>query len=198
MRRNPPFMLVLAATSLCLYPAAVLAQHPGGGAPTMPRNDTNNQNNQPDMSQPQPKKLDERKFMQDAAVDDMTEIAIGKLAVEKSSSDDVKQFGQKLIDDHTKANASLKELAVAGQLTLPDAIDPKHQSRVDKLAKLSGPEFDKAFIKDQVKFHQQNVKDFQNEATNGITVQVKNYASQALPTLQQHFEQAKELGKNKK
>jgi putative membrane protein len=85
------------------------------------------------------------------------EVALGKLAVEKGSSDAVKQFGQKMIDDHVKVNDELKQVAAGGGVNIPDALDSKHQSRVDKLAKLSGAEFDKAYIKDQLKFHQQNV-----------------------------------------
>jgi len=126
------------------------------------------------------------------------EVALGKLAVEKGSSDAVKQFGQKMIDDHVKANDELKQIAAAGGVNLPDALDSKHQSRVDKVAKLSGPEFDKAYIKDQLKYHQQNVKEFQQEAQYGSVAEVKNLASKALPTLQQHLELAKDLDKSKK
>jgi len=126
------------------------------------------------------------------------EVALGKLAVEKGSSDAVKQFGQKMIDDHVKANDELKQIAAGGGVNLPDALDSKHQSRVDKVAKLSGAEFDKAYIKDQLKYHQQNVKEFQQEAQYGSVAEVKNLASKALPTLQQHLELAKDLDKSKK
>ena len=126
------------------------------------------------------------------------EIALGKLAVEKGSSDAVKQFGQKMIDDHVKVNDELKQVAAAGGVNVPDVLDSKHQSRVDKLAKLSGAEFDKAYIKDQLKYHQQNVKEFQQEAQYGSVAEVKNLASKALPALQQHLELAKDLGKSKK
>ncbi len=195
MRRHFRFMLVLAAGSLVLYPASLLAQRPGGGTPP-PSQPNNTNQNSTDTGQ-QTKRIDERKFLQEAAMNDLTEIAMGKLAVEKGGDDAVKQYGQKLVDDHTKADADLKQMT-GGHVDIPDALDSKHQGRVDKLAKLSGPQFDKAFIKDQVKFHQQNVRDFQDEAANGSNVQVKNYASKNLPTLQQHLEQAKELSKEKK
>ena len=126
------------------------------------------------------------------------EVALGKLAVEKGSSDAVKQFGQKMMDDHVKVNDEVKQVAAAGGVNVPDALDSKHQSRVDKLAKLSGAEFDKAYIKDQLKYHQQNVKEFQQEAQYGSVAEVKNLASKALPTLQQHLELAKDLDKSKK
>ena len=128
----------------------------------------------------------------------LTEVALGKLAIEKGSSDAVKQFGQKMIDDHTKANDELKQIAAAGSINVPDALDSKHQSRIDKLARLSGADFDKAYIKDQLKFHQQNVKEFQQEEQYGSVAQVKNLASKELPTLQQHLDLAKDLNKSKK
>jgi predicted outer membrane protein len=84
-----------------------------------------------------------------------------------------------------------------GNVSVPDAIDSKHQSRTNKLAKLSGAGFDKAYIKDQLRYHEQNVKDFQQEAQHGSVAEVKNFASKALPTLQQHRQLAKDLSESK-
>jgi putative membrane protein len=193
MRLHYLLVLVLAAASASLYPASALAQRPAGGgipARTDPRSRTN-------QDQPDAQRVDDKKFLQDAALGGLTEVALGKLAIEKGSSDAVKQFGQKMIDDHTKANDELKQIAVAGSVNVPDALDSKHQSRVDKLAKLSGADFDKAYIKDQLKFHQQNVKEFQQEEQYGSVAELKNLASKALPTLQQHLELAKDLNKKK-
>jgi putative membrane protein len=200
MRRHSLFVLVLAAASLSLYPASALAQHPagGGGATPATRSDVNNPNSRPNQNQPDVQRVDDKKFLQDAALGGLTEVALGKLAIEKGSSDAVKQFGQKMIDDHTKSNDELKQLATAGSVNVPDALDSKHQSRVDKLAKLSGADFDKAYIKDQLKYHQQNVKEFQQEEQYGSVVEVKSLASKALPTMQQHLELAKDLKKSKK
>ena len=196
MRLHSLFVLVLATASLCLYPA--LAQRPGGGAVPAPRTDVNNPNSRPNGNQPDVQRVDDKRFLQDAAIGGLTEVALGKLAVEKGSSDAVKQFGQKMIDEHTKSNDELKQIAAAGSVNVPDALDSKHQSRVDKLAKLSGAEFDKAYIKDQLKYHQQNVKEFQQEEQYGSVAEVKSLASKALPTLQQHLELAKDLNKSKK
>ena len=126
------------------------------------------------------------------------EVALGKLAVEKGSSDAVKQFGQKMIDDHVKANDELKQIAAAGGVNLPDALDSKHQSRVDKVAKLSGPEFDKAYIKDQVKDHKHDIDDFKSEAQNGSEPNVKQFAMATLPTLEEHLNAVKDLNKTMK
>jgi hypothetical protein len=73
-----------------------------------------------------------------------------------------------MVDDHTKANEALKQVASRANINVPDALDSKHQSWVDKLSKLSGTEFDRSYIKDQLKDHQQDVKEFQNEADSRI------------------------------
>ena len=128
----------------------------------------------------------------------MAEVELGKLATQKASRDDIKQFGQKIVDDHTKANDQLKEVATKENIPIPDALDSKHQARIDKLSKLSGEDFDKAFVKDQLKDHQAEVRDFSAEAQSGTDANVKTFASNVLPTLQQHLEQVKDLNKSEK
>ncbi len=188
--------------------AVAQQQQPGGGqSPSMPQSNPSRPSS-PDMNNPgaqtpngpeaMPPKVDDKKFAKDAAMGGMTEVELGKLAVQKGSSDAVKQFGQKLIDDHTKANDQLKELASKDSLNLPDSLDSKHQSRVDKLAKLSGPKFDKAFIKDAVKDHEKDISEFKNEAQYGSDPNVKQFASNTLPILQQHLAAAKDLKNTEK
>jgi putative membrane protein len=142
--------------------------------------------------------MDDKKFVKDAALGGLTEVELGKLAAQKASRDDVKQFGQKMVDDHTKANDQLKEMASKDGVTVPDALDAKHQARVEKLSKLSGPEFDKAYVKDQLKDHETDVKQFQTEAQNGTDPNIKNFASSTLPTLQEHLTMVKSLSQSEK
>jgi putative membrane protein len=146
---------------------------------------------------PQQTKADDSKFVKDAAVGGMTEVALGKLAQEKASSDAVKQFGQKMIDDHSKAGEDLKKAATKANINVPDSIDSKHQARIDKLSKLSGADFDKAYIKDQLKDHREDVTAFDREAQNGSEPAVKEFASKTLPTLQEHLSMVKDLNKGK-
>ena len=145
-----------------------------------------------------PAKVDDKKFAKDAALGGITEVELGKLATQKASSDAVKQFGQKLVDDHTKANSQLKEIAGKENIDIPDSLDAKHQSRIDKLSKLSGPAFDKAFIKDAVKDHEHDVSEFQSEAQAGSDPNIKQFASSTLPALQEHLTMAKNLNKTEK
>lgn len=144
------------------------------------------------------KKVDEKKFVQDAALGGMAEVELGKLATQKASSDAVKQFGQKMVDDHTKANDQLKEVASKQNIGIPDSLDSKHQSRIDKMSKLSGPDFDKAYVKDQLKDHKKDVSEFKNEAENGSNPNIKQFASTTLPVLQEHLNMVQDLNKNEK
>jgi putative membrane protein len=158
--------------------------------------DPNNPINNPDTMTM--RKVDDKKFLKDAAVGGMMEVELGKLATQKGSSDGVKKFGQKMVDDHSKANDQLKELATKENLQVPSELDSKHQSRLDKLSKLDGPAFDKAYIKDQLKDHEQDVSAFQSEAQNGQDANVKQFAAATLPTLQEHLSMAKDLKKENK
>jgi len=146
---------------------------------------------------PMQTKVDDKKFIKDATMGSMTEVALGKLATEKASSDSVKQFAQKMVDDHGKSTEELKKAAQQANVNVPDSLDSKHQSRVDKLSKLSGADFDRAYIKDQLKDHQKDVKDFQDEAQSGTDPNVRTVAAKLLPTLQQHLDTVKDLSKEK-
>jgi len=143
-------------------------------------------------------KMDDKKFVKDAALGGMAEVELGKLAQQKGSSDAVKQFGQKMVDDHSKANEQLKQIASQESIKIPDSLDSKHKSRIDKMAKLSGPEFDKAYVKDQVKDHESDVREFQSEAQTGSNANVKEFATKTLPTLQEHLSIVKNLSKGEK
>jgi putative membrane protein len=105
-------------------------------------------------------KVDDKKFARDAALDGMIAVQLGKLAAEKASRDDVKQFGQKMLEERTKVDDQLKELAGQENVAIPNALDSKHQSRIDKLSKLSGEDFDKAFVKELLKDNDADIRDF--------------------------------------
>ena len=103
-----------------------------------------------------------------------------------------------MIDDHTKAGDQLKQVATQDNLTLPTGLDSKHQGRIDKLAKLAGPAFDKAYVKDQLKDHESDVREFTAEAQGGSDPTLKAFASSTLPVLQQHLALIKDLDKTAK
>ncbi len=135
----------------------------------------------------------DKKFVREAAQGGMAEVEFGKLAVQNASSDDVKKFGQRMIDDHTKANDKLKEVASKEGITLPTSLDAKDQATETRLSKLSGDQFDKAYMKDMVRDHKKDVAAFQNESSTGRDSDVKNFASETLPTLQDHLKEAETI-----
>lgn len=205
MTRQFLYTVICAGSLLCFQPAGVaFAQHAGGGgmpssqspstAPTMP-------GQSPDANgtaTAAPTKVDDKKFVKDAAMGGLAEVQLGQLAVQKAASPDVKQFGQKMVDDHTKANDQLKQVASQSNIPAPTALDKKHQQQIDKLSKLSGPAFDKAYVKEELKDHKNDVRDFQAEAQGGSDANVKTFASNTLPVLQQHLQLAQNLNKSEK
>jgi putative membrane protein len=135
----------------------------------------------------------DRKFVMEALKGGMAEVELGKLATEKASNDAVKQFGQRMVDDHGKAGDELKKLAQDKGIDTPAALDGKHQKLRDRLAKLSGHEFDRAYVDEMVKDHRKDVKEFQREAGKAKDPDVKSFASKTLPTLQDHLKQIESL-----
>jgi putative membrane protein len=126
-------------------------------------------------------------FVMDVAMDGMAEVEHGKLASEKASHDKVKAFGQRMVTDHGKAGDELKSLAASKQMTLPTSLDAKHQAMHDQLAKLSGTQFDTAYVRDMVAGHKKAVAAFTKEAMSGKDSDVKAWAAKTLPTIREHL-----------
>lgn len=132
------------------------------------------------------------KWVHEAAIGGMTEVELGKLAASQAESSDVKQFGQRMVDDHSKANNDLSALAQQKNIKLPETLDAPHKAIRDRLAKLSGAAFDKAYMQDMVKDHTKDVASFGREAKSGKDEDVKGFASRTLPTLEEHLKMARE------
>jgi putative membrane protein len=139
----------------------------------------------------------DRKFAMTAAMDGMAEVELGRLATGRGASDAVKQFGQRMVDDHSKANDELQQWAMTAGVTLPTALDAKHQAVVARLSRLSGAAFDKAYAQQMVKDHTKAVQLFQREADRGADSGLKTFASTTLPTLREHLEMARSLNTGK-
>jgi putative membrane protein len=127
-----------------------------------------------------------------AAQGGMAEVELGQLAQSNASSDAVKQFGKRMVDDHTRANDELKRIAADKGITLPSGLDAKSQATKDRLSKLSGKEFDRAYMEDMVKDHRVDVAEFKKEAASGKDPEVKAFASKTLPTLEEHLKLAEQ------
>jgi len=131
-------------------------------------------------------------FVKEAAVGGMAEVELGTLAKEKASSADVKQFGDRMATDHGKANDELKQWAQQKSVTLPTDLDAKHKATKDRLSKLSGDAFDKAYMHEMVTDHVKDVAAFKRESTAAKDADLKAWAGKTLPTLQDHLKMARE------
>jgi putative membrane protein len=132
-------------------------------------------------------------FVKEAAAGGMAEVELGQLATEKASSPDVKKFGQRMVDDHSKANDQLKQIAVDEGVPLPAKLSAKDQATKDRLSKLSGDAFDKAYMSDMVNDHKTDIAAFRNESKTGKDPQVKSFAADTLPTLEDHLKNAQKV-----
>jgi len=132
----------------------------------------------------------DRQFVMEAAMGGLAEVALGQLATEKAESDQVKQFGQRMVTDHGKANDELKTLAQNKGMTLPANVDAKHKATQDRLSKLSGAAFDRAYMQDMLADHRKDVNDFRKESQSGKDPDVKAWAAKTLPTLEEHLQMA--------
>ena len=131
-------------------------------------------------------------FVTAAAQGGMAEVQMGRLAVEKASDPKVKEFGQRMVDDHTKAGNELKSTAERDGVALPPAISAKQKATLNRLSRLSGSAFDRAYMQDMVKDHEEDVAAFQREADKGSDPDMKVFAGKTLPTLQDHLREAKQ------
>ena len=98
-----------------------------------------------------------------------------------------------MVDDHGKANDQLKQIASSKGVDLPSEPSPKNKATKDRLSKLSGQQFDKAYMTDMLQDHKKDVAAFQRESTSGRDQDVKSFATQTLPTLQDHLKDAQSI-----
>lgn len=129
-------------------------------------------------------------FVTKAAEGGIAEVKLGQLAQQKASDTAVKSFGEQMVTDHSKANDELKTLASSKGLTLPSDMSAKEKADYDRLSKLSGAAFDKAYMQMMVADHRTDVNEFKRESQHGMDPDVKAFAAKTLPTLEHHLQMA--------
>jgi putative membrane protein len=161
--RHPPLAALAVLTTIALASC--------GGAPTTPD------------------------FVQKAAMSDMYEVEAGKIASQKGQSDAVKQFGQQMTEAHTQTTEELKGIVQAEKIKvdLPTKLDGKHRRLIDDLNAATGADFDKTYVKQQIKAHGKAEELFGDYAEDGDNAAVKAFAAKTLPVIKQHLEEAKKL-----
>ncbi|MFL6604905.1 MAG: DUF4142 domain-containing protein [Steroidobacteraceae bacterium] len=140
----------------------------------------------------------DRDFVTKAAQGGRMEVAAGKLAAQRALDPAVKQFGQKMVSDHTAANEKLKSLADSKQLVLPDSMSADQDAALGKLEGLSGTDFDQTYSKMMVKDHNEDISEFEKEVKKGEDADVKSFAASTLPTLRHHLTMANKLSSQEK
>jgi putative membrane protein len=132
------------------------------------------------------------KLLEELARANMAEVALGKLAEQKASSDDVRKFGKHMVDDHAKMLDQGGKIAKSKNVEPPTAPDNKQQASQKKLEGLSGEQFDRAFMEQMVKDHEQALK-LVNRARQARDPELKAMAQEAAPEVEQHLKMAREL-----
>lgn len=132
-------------------------------------------------------------FVRKASSGNLTEIALGKLAADHASSDDVKKYAARMVDDHTKANEQLGKLAGSKGVQIATAPDAADQQDIDRLKGLDGAAFDRAYSDLMVKSHKLTTGLFELEATKGEDAEIRAFAHDTLPVLREHEKLADSL-----
>jgi putative membrane protein len=134
----------------------------------------------------------DKDFIKNAASGGMLEVKLGQVAAEQAANPDVKKFGHRMMTDHSMANQELNRIAEKEGFTPPSAMDKKDEETFEKLSKLKGADFDRAYMRDMLSDHEKDIADFQKEAKDGKNTDVKQFAAGKVLTLQEHLKMAKD------
>ncbi len=199
--RNTGRIILCSAT--LLLTSAALAQSPGG-APQQPTMPGQQPQASPGMGSPESpgtaptgQNFSDQAFVAKALAGGDAEVQLGQLAEQKSQSQDVKQFAQKMVSDHTQMGDKwFKPVAKQLGVSEPKGPDKKEKKLIAKLETLSGPQFDTEYIQAMVKDHKEDLKEFKEEAQSTQDPNVKQVAQQGAKIIQQHLQLIEQVAKN--
>jgi putative membrane protein len=135
----------------------------------------------------------DKTFATKAAAGGIAQVELGHMAEQKAASPRVKQFGQRMVNDHSQANQELQQIARQQNLDLPTQPDSKDRTTEQRLGGMNGAAFDSAYARDMVNDHQQDIAAFRKEADSGTDPALKGFAQKYLPVLQQHLQMAQAM-----
>lgn len=160
----------------------------GQMAPTMPQPSNSNTQDVPQNSTNQRGSLNaqDRQFLVKAAQRDMDEIMTSRLALQKASSGEVKSYAQMMIQQHTDSSNKLKPLAQQKSVALPNSPSPEGRALMAQLSKLSGRQFDQAYMRGQAQAHARTEAEYRRQLQQGQDPQVRAFANQVLPVVAEH------------
>jgi putative membrane protein len=188
---------------ICIAPSLALAQSPADGqtkgaainttpgTTTIP-NPADQLGNVGGMKPEQQAAID-KMFIKKAMQGNIAEVQLGQLTLQKSNNDQVKRFAQTMIDDHTKLNEQMRNVALQLSVEIPTEASKKDKSLINKRQSLSGTAYDQAYIKEMVKDHKQDLSEFHMEASNG---HIADVATQGSKVISEHLQMAQQLAKD--
>jgi putative membrane protein len=135
-------------------------------------------------------------FLREAAIGNKTEIELGRVAVKQAQSDKVRDFGQRMIDDHTKMLDETTQLARSKGLSVNEQLSPSGEGDVNRFSKLSGADFDREYMRTMISDHERDVDAYDRESRTGDDASVRSLASRALPTIREHLRMARDIEQN--
>jgi putative membrane protein len=127
-----------------------------------------------------------------AADGGMLEVQLGQLAQSNGSNPEIKSLGKMMVDDHSKANEELRNLATRKNISVPSQLSEKNQEKYNDFLEKTGKDFDEAYAEFMVKDHKEDLDKFKKEAEKGNDPDLKAWASNKVPTLEHHLEMAEQ------
>jgi len=135
----------------------------------------------------------DQQFLKKAADDNLAEVEMARLALQKASSQQVKSFAQTMVKDNGKARDQLEKIGSSKRVDLPKDLSAKNKATKDRLAKFSGEQFDNAYMAEMLKDHKEDVATFLRERNSAQDMDIKEFADKSLPTLESHLKQAESI-----
>jgi putative membrane protein len=177
-RTGKIYLLALISVALLFGGSVALARHEA--ASKKATNDT----------------MSDSAFARAADEANLTEVKLGQLAEEKGTTQTIKDFGKRMVTDHSRAEDALRTAAAKDKVSLPGSLDANDQALYNSLSKLSGNAFDRAYQHDMITNHENDIAAFRHEANDGKDAAIKTFASETLPTLETHLHLAKEMSQS--
>jgi putative membrane protein len=167
--------------------AALMAQ------PALAQNQSTTQQQPPAQAGQQQLAEQDLEFARKAAEGGLKEVRLGELAQQQAASEQVQQFGERMVEDHGNANEQLMQIAEDKGIELPQELSQEAQQLYDELQQKSGAEFDQAYMDEMVSDHQKDVESFSEFAASGQDQELVQFATETLPVLEQHLEMAEQI-----
>lgn len=135
----------------------------------------------------------DRKFVEKAAEAGMAEVQFGQIAAQRAQDPAVRDYASRMVSDHTSANQRLMTIAATTGITPPDKLGFMHRNKLKKLEKADAKDFDQDYIESQVKDHEKMAELMEDQIKDGQNAELKQYATDMLPRIRMHLQQAQQL-----